>query len=40
MGGYDVDVSSLMTKWSFIVDIAGMQTEMVERLWHQEEEAA
>ena len=39
-GGYDVDVSSLMAKWSVIVDVAGMQTEMVERLWHQEEEAA
>ena len=39
-GGYDVDVSSLMVKLSVIVDVAGTPNEMVERLWHQEEEAA
>ena len=39
-GGYDVGVSSLMAKRSVIVDVAGMWTEMVERLRHQEEEAA
>ena len=39
-GGYDVDVSSLMAKRSVILDVARTQTEMVERLWHQEEEAA
>ena len=29
-----------MAKRSVIVDVAGMRTEMVERLWRQEEEAA
>ena len=36
-GGYDVDISSLMAKWSVIVGVTGMWTEMVERLQHQEE---
>ena len=40
MGGYYVDVSSLMAKWSVIVDVARTQTKMVERLRCQEEEAA
>ena len=39
-GGYDVDVSSLMAKRSVILDVATrIQTEMVERLQRQEEEA-
>ena len=39
-GGYDVDVSSLMVKWSVIADVAGTWTEMVERFRCQREEAA
>ena len=40
LGGYDVDVSSLMAKRSVIADIAGTRTEMVERFRCQREEAA
>ena len=38
-GGYDVDVSSLMAKWSVIANVAGTWTEMVERFRRQREEA-
>ena len=39
MGGYDVDVSSLMAKRSVILDVARTRTEMVDRLQCQEEES-
>ena len=38
-GGYDVDVSSLMAKQSVIADITGTRMKMVERFWHQRDEA-
>ena len=38
-GGYDVDISSLMARRPIILDVARTQTEMVEWLWHQEEDA-
>ena len=41
MGGYNVDISSLIAaKCSVILDVARTQTEMVECLQWQEEEAA